>query len=91
MTKNLHIKTKEIYYTYVQKIPMTFVYDSLHQKQNFLNLIACHIHQPSQLWNEKIDNEYYLIFKNMIIQNYSNLFKKYRVHVSYANAFLSAQ
>ena len=25
--------------------------------ETFLNLIACHIHHPSQLWNEKIDND----------------------------------
>ena len=38
---------------YVQKTSMIFLHDSPHQKQNVLNLIACHI-QP---WNEKIDNE----------------------------------
>ena len=48
---------------YVQTISMIFVHDSRHQKQNFLNLIACHIHLPSQLWNEKINND--LNFKNI--------------------------
>ena len=36
---------------------MIFVHEGHHQKQNFLNLIAGHIHHPSQLWNEKIDND----------------------------------
>ena len=57
MTKNWHIKLKEIYYTYVQKTSMIFVHDSPQQKQKFLNLIACHIHLPSQVWNNKIDND----------------------------------
>ena len=49
---------------------MVFVHDSPHQKQNFLNLIVCHIHHPSQLWNKKIDHDYHhLNFKNTIIQN----------------------
>ena len=36
---------------------MIFVRDSPHQKQNLLNLIAFHIHHPSQLRNEKTDND----------------------------------
>ena len=36
---------------------MIFAHDSLHQRENFLNLIASHIHHPSQFWNEKTDNE----------------------------------
>ena len=46
-----------IFYTYVQKTSLNLVHDSPHQKQILLNLIACHIDHPSQLWNEKIDND----------------------------------
>ena len=47
---------------------MIFVHDSPHQKQNFLNLIVCHIHHTSQLWKKNY-LDYHLNYKNTIIQN----------------------
>ena len=58
-TENL----KEIYSTYVQKTSKIFLHDYPHQKKSFLNLIACHIHHPSEIWNEKSDNDKNLKFK----------------------------
>ena len=56
MRKNWHIKQKKDLLQ-VRPKNLIFVHDSPLQKQNFLKLIAWHIHHPSQLENEKIDNE----------------------------------
>ena len=51
---NLQRETKRDLIHVRPKTSMTFVNYSSQQKQNFPNLFDCH---PSQLWNEKTDND----------------------------------